>query len=78
MTYAADIPWRVTGLLGELVEAGVLSSADVHVANRLGAIGGESDEAVLLAAALAVEALRSGSVCVVLDEAPLPVAGPAD
>jgi exodeoxyribonuclease V alpha subunit len=78
MTYAADIPWRVTGLLGELVEAGVLSSADVHVANRLGAIGGESDEAVLLAAALAVEALRSGSVCVVLDEAPLPVPAPAD
>ena len=78
MTYDADVPWRVTGLLGELVEAAVLSSADVHVANRLGAIGGESDSAVLLAAALAVESLRSGSVCVVLDEVTLPVPAPAD
>ena len=40
----------------------------MHVARRLGAIGGENDERVLLAAALAVQALRSGSVCVVLDD----------
>ncbi|KQY21480.1 exodeoxyribonuclease V subunit alpha [Cellulomonas sp. Root485] len=45
-----------------------LTSADVHVARRLGAIGGEDDERVLLAAALAVQALRGGSVCVVLDD----------
>jgi exodeoxyribonuclease V alpha subunit len=63
---AADVPWRVTGLLAPFVAAGVLSAADVHVARRLGAIGGEPDERVLLAAALAVEALRGGSVCVVL------------
>ena len=60
--YAASIPWRVTGLLEGL------SSADVHVARRLGSIGGEDDERVLLAAALAVQALRGGSVCVVLDD----------
>lgn len=60
--YAATVPWRETGLLAGL------ASAEVHVARRLGAIGGEDDERVLLAAALAVQALRSGSVCVVLDE----------
>ncbi|WP_456788310.1 exodeoxyribonuclease V subunit alpha [Cellulomonas sp. P5_C5] len=65
--YAASIPWRVTGLLAGVEE---LTSADVHVARRLGAIGGEDDERVLLAAALAVQALRSGSVCVVLDADP--------
>ena len=63
--YAADVPWRVTGLLAT---AESLTAADVHVARRLGAIGGEDDERVLLAAALAVQALRSGSVCVVLDD----------
>lgn len=66
--YAASVPWRVTGLLAGYGET--LTAADVHVARRLGAIGGEDDERVLLAAALAVEALRSGSVCVTLDELP--------
>ena len=65
--YAATVPWRVTGLLAGFGET--LTAADVHVARRLGAIGGETDERVLLAAALAVEALRGGSVCVVLDDA---------
>lgn len=65
--YASSVPWRVTGLLADRAE---LTSADVHVARRLGAIGGEDDERVLLAAALAVQALRSGSVCVVLDGTP--------
>ena len=62
------VPWHVTGLLAPFVEAAVLQSADVHVARRLGTIGGERDEQVLLAAALAVSALRGGSVCVVLSE----------
>lgn len=69
-SYAATVPWRVTGLLEPFVAAELLTSADVHVAHRLGAIGGETDERVLLAAALAVQALRSGSVCVTLAEAP--------
>jgi exodeoxyribonuclease V alpha subunit len=52
-----------TGLLGTFNEAGVLEAADVHVATRLGALVGETDEQVLLAAALAVRAVRLGSIC---------------
>lgn len=55
------------GALAAFNEAGVLEAADVHVARRLGRLGGESSEAVLLAAALVVRAVRSGSVCVELD-----------
>lgn len=46
-------------------DAGVLSSADVHVARRLARLGGcEGDEAVLLALALAARAPRLGHVLV--------------
>jgi exodeoxyribonuclease V alpha subunit len=58
---------RALGLLGDFNEAGVLAAADVHVALRLGrfagAGNGQGDEAVLLAAALAVRAPRLGHVC---------------
>ncbi|MFQ6392768.1 exodeoxyribonuclease V subunit alpha [Nocardia sp. KC 131] len=57
---------RGTGLLRTFNEAGVLSAADVHVALRLGRMGRESAEEVLFAAALAVRAVRSGSVCLEL------------
>lgn len=57
-------PWRAGPLLGAFAAAGVLASADVRVAERLGALTGEADEDVLLAAALAVRAVRTGSVCV--------------
>jgi exodeoxyribonuclease V alpha subunit len=53
-----------TGLLASFNAAGVLTSADVHVATALGRLGRESDERVLLAVALAVRAVRGGSVCV--------------
>nr|WP_281373249.1 exodeoxyribonuclease V subunit alpha [Kineococcus aurantiacus] len=43
-------------------DAGLLNAADVHVARRLGAVAGEQDETVLLAVALAVRAVRHGSV----------------
>ncbi|MCE0765519.1 exodeoxyribonuclease V subunit alpha [Pseudonocardia kujensis] len=59
------------GLLGEFNVAGVLSAADVHVATRLGRLGGDpggEPEEVLLAVALAVRAIRNGSVCVDLAE----------
>src|SRR5674536_51127 len=59
---------RATGLLAEFNRAGVLSSADVHVATALGRLGGESDEQVVLAVALAVRAVRYGSVCVDLGQ----------
>lgn len=56
-----------TGLLRAFNQAGVLDASDVHVATRLGAILGEADESVLLAAALAVRAVRRGSICLDLD-----------
>jgi exodeoxyribonuclease V alpha subunit len=60
------IPVRATGLLSEFAAAGVLSAADVHVALRLSRLGNERSETVLLAAALAVRGVRTGSVCVEL------------
>ncbi|WP_280386033.1 exodeoxyribonuclease V subunit alpha [Nocardia wallacei] len=63
---AIQLAQRATGLLRTFNAAGVLSAADVHVALRLGRLGREESEAVLLAAALAVRAVRSGSVCLEL------------
>ncbi len=54
---------RATGPLRAFNDLGVLGAADVHVAATLGRLGGEADDRVLLAAALTVRALRSGSVC---------------
>jgi exodeoxyribonuclease V alpha subunit len=62
------VPHSVKGLLADFVAAGVLESADVHLARRLERIGGEPQEAVLLAVALAVRAVRLGSVCLRLSE----------
>jgi exodeoxyribonuclease V alpha subunit len=62
------VEWRqahgVTGLLRVFCDAQVLESADIHVAQRLTALAKESDESVALAVAIAVRALRNGSVCV--------------
>ncbi|WP_280275663.1 exodeoxyribonuclease V subunit alpha [Nocardia wallacei] len=63
---AIQLAQRATGLLRTFNTAGVLSAADVHVAVRLGRLGREDSEVVLLAAALAVRAVRSGSVCLEL------------
>ena len=60
----ARLALGAAGLLGAFNAAGVLTSADVHVAAALGRLGRESDERVLLAVALAVRAVRGGSVCV--------------
>ena len=60
------IPVRASGLLRTFAEAGVLAEADVHVALRLARLGPEASEVVLLAAALAVRGVRTGSVCVAL------------
>ena len=56
-----------TGLLEVFNTAGVLSPADVHTAEAVARMGGESDDRVRLALALAVRALRNGSVCIDLD-----------
>jgi len=50
-------------LLTAFHTAGVLGLADVHTAEAVTRIGGERDERVALALALAVRALRNGSVC---------------
>lgn len=63
---AIQLAQRATGLLRTFNTAGVLSAADIHVAVRLGRLGREDSELVLLAAALAVRAVRSGSVCLEL------------
>ena len=55
---------RRAGLLATFNAAGVLELADVHTAEAIGRIGQESDERVPLALALAVRALRNGSVCI--------------
>jgi len=63
-------PWdvrlalRSPAPLREFNDAGVLAAADVHVAVRLARLGGEEEDDVILAAALAVRAPRLGHVCV--------------
>jgi len=57
---------RASGLLAEFNRAGVLGYADVHVAQRLRSLCGETSEEVLLAVALCVRAVRQGSSCLEL------------
>ncbi|MEQ3550095.1 exodeoxyribonuclease V subunit alpha [Pseudonocardia nematodicida] len=76
-----------TGVLAAFNEADVLAPGDVHVARRLAALGGRGDptataapstsepEEVVLAAALAVRAIRNGSVCVDLGTVATTTAG---
>ncbi len=56
-----------TGLTGEFHALGVLDWPDLHPARHLGLLYRERDERVLLTVALAVRALRAGSVCLDLD-----------
>ncbi|HLI61555.1 MAG TPA: exodeoxyribonuclease V subunit alpha [Solirubrobacteraceae bacterium] len=65
--FDARLALTAAGPLREFNRAGVLSAADVHVARRLGSLGGETDETVLLAVALAVRAPRIGHVLVDLE-----------
>ncbi len=60
--YDATLALRATGALRSFNDAGLLTAADVHVAQRLAALAGETDERVLLAAALTVRSTRHGSV----------------
>lgn len=54
----------MTALLEAFHESGVIDISDVLVAQRLTALAGEPDDRVALAVALAVRAVRAGSVCV--------------
>ncbi len=69
---------RATGVLRDFNRAGVLSAADVHVAQRVGALSGEDDEAVLLALALTVRSTRHGSVVLDLATAQASTSADAD
>ncbi|WP_396924857.1 exodeoxyribonuclease V subunit alpha [Mycolicibacterium sp.] len=66
--------WRLcvdaTGLLRAFNEAGAIEASDVLVAQRLTALGKESNELVALAIAFVVRAVRGGSVCVELAAVP--------
>ncbi|MDX6254102.1 MAG: exodeoxyribonuclease alpha subunit [Frankiales bacterium] len=62
LSYGPDQALGADGLLRDFNAAGVLSAADVHVAQRLGSLAGEADPAVLLAVALTVRSTRHGSV----------------
>ena len=57
----------VGGLLRVFNDAEVIDAADVHVARRVCALAGEDEPLVELAVALAVRAVRGGSVCVDLE-----------
>ena len=74
----ARVALRATGVLAAFNAAGVLEPADVHVAARIGRLGGEAGEDVLLAVALAVRAIRLGSVCVELAAVRRTVLGAGD
>ncbi len=54
----------VNSTLGQFNRAGVLVAADIHVASALARLGGDDDELVALAVALAVRAPRVGHVLV--------------
>ena len=60
--FEARLALGASGLLRQFNDAGVVAAADVHVARALGRLGGESDETVLLAIALAVRGPRLGHV----------------
>ena len=68
--YSSRLVRSATGLLRDFNTAGLLLPADVHTAVRLGRLGREPDERVLLAVALAVRAVRAGSVCLDLSTVP--------
>jgi exodeoxyribonuclease V alpha subunit len=60
--FSGRLALNAGGLLAAFNEAGVIHAADVHVAERLCTVLGETDEAVRLALALAVRGPRLGHV----------------
>ena len=62
--FAARRPRRAPAALEPFAQAGIVASADAHVAAMLARLAGGVDEATLLAAALAVRAPRTGHTCV--------------
>ncbi len=56
--------WGASGLAEAFNVAAVIAPGDVHSASRLAGLFGESDERVVLAAALALRGTRLGHVCI--------------
>lgn len=65
-----DIARSAKGQLADLSRLGLLTWAEVHPAQHLAFLYGEHDERVIVAIALAVRALRAGSLCVDLARVP--------
>ncbi|MDR0836901.1 MAG: exodeoxyribonuclease V subunit alpha [Propionibacteriaceae bacterium] len=57
------------GILRIFNDAGILDASDIHPAAIAARLGKETDERVILACALALRTLRSGSVCLDIHEA---------
>jgi exodeoxyribonuclease V alpha subunit len=68
--FAPEIALRAPALLRAFNNAGVIVAADVHTSRLLARLAGVTDEAVMLALALAVRAPRTGHVFVDLAQAP--------
>lgn len=64
------IALAATGALADLNRAGLLEAGDLHVATRVADLAGGTDDDALLALALAVRAVRHGSVAVDLATVP--------
>lgn len=64
---ARRVTVSATGLLADFSRAGALAWGDLHPAQQLAHLFGESDQRVLLAIALTVRALRAGSICLEVD-----------
>jgi exodeoxyribonuclease V alpha subunit len=62
--FAARFARRAPAALEPFALAGIVASADAHVAGTLARLAGGIDDATLLAAALAVRAPRTGHTCV--------------
>ena len=67
-SYDPRLARDASGPFAELNAAGVLSAADVHVAEALGRLCREPSPESVLAAALTVRATRTGSVCLDLQD----------
>lgn len=62
--FASRFPRRAPATLEPFAQAGIVASADAHVAATLARLAGSVDDPTLLAAALAVRAPRTGHTCV--------------
>ncbi|MDR1387767.1 MAG: exodeoxyribonuclease V subunit alpha [Propionibacteriaceae bacterium] len=63
-----DLSIAATGPLVDFGRAGLIGLAETQIARHLAHLYGESDQLVMLAAALSVTALRAGSVCLDLSQ----------